>query len=488
MTPNLLKMLPFNISLLILNAENIRGMRPIKVLDIFDGGSKNFHPDGLFSTETFGKPGTEQRNRMFSYIPLQVPVMHPTIYKSLTDLKELYGQIMEGKAYAVFDDKLKDFFPSNIVDGRTGYNFFMEHFHELKFEERPSTSREYAIKLVYKERDDCMFKNMLVMPAGLRDFTFDGNGKPSEDEINNMYRKIFALASVIVIPAGSTNLEHLDTTRFALQKAINEVYQYIINIIEGKGKALQGWWINRKIYQSTRNVITSNVQTVDYLGNMTTVGSNDTVVGIYQFVRAIFPLAVNLIREKASNVFTGPNTPSILVNKKTLQKEMVQVTPDHYDDWMTHEGIESQLARFEIESLRHEPIMVGDHYFGLLFNDGTRVRIIQGIDELPNPEEMKKHVRPLSMVDLFYLAVVVRSRELHGLVTRYPVINYGGIYPSKIYLKTTVKSQNLIMVDENFEPTGVWANEFPIPGESFVSSMSPSIDHLVRLGADLQPL
>ena len=76
-------MQPFNISLLILSAQDVRNVRQVKVLDIFDGFSRNFHPDGLFSVETFGKVGEEKRNRVFAYIDMHISVFHPVIFKAL---------------------------------------------------------------------------------------------------------------------------------------------------------------------------------------------------------------------------------------------------------------------------------------------------------------------------------------------------------------------------------------------------------------------
>lgn len=73
---------PFNIDLLILDNTSVKNIRPVKVLDIFEGGgSRNFHPDGLYSVETFGKVGEERRNRLFSYIDLRISVFHPIIFK-----------------------------------------------------------------------------------------------------------------------------------------------------------------------------------------------------------------------------------------------------------------------------------------------------------------------------------------------------------------------------------------------------------------------
>ena len=57
--------IPFNIELLNITSNNLMGLRPIRSLDITDGASDNFHPDGLFSTVTFGKVGDERRSTRF---------------------------------------------------------------------------------------------------------------------------------------------------------------------------------------------------------------------------------------------------------------------------------------------------------------------------------------------------------------------------------------------------------------------------------------
>lgn len=156
---------PFNIELFSPTDQDLRNIRPIKVLDIFAPSSKNFHPDGLFSIETFGKVGEERRNRMFSYIDLHVSVFHPIVFRALSDLKSLYADILSGKGYAIFDDGIKDFVKSTPVDGNTGFSFFMKHFKELKFEERPSAKREFNIKLINTYREKCTLNKLIVMPA-----------------------------------------------------------------------------------------------------------------------------------------------------------------------------------------------------------------------------------------------------------------------------------------------------------------------------------
>ena len=55
--------LPFNISILELTDETLKYLKPVTSLDTFEGSSKNFHDDGLFSVSIFGKVGDPSRMR-----------------------------------------------------------------------------------------------------------------------------------------------------------------------------------------------------------------------------------------------------------------------------------------------------------------------------------------------------------------------------------------------------------------------------------------
>lgn len=477
--------LPFNIGILTLKDSDLHGMRPVKVLDIFTGGSRDFHPDGLFSIQTFGKPGEERRNRLYSYIDLKVKVFHPTLYKSIIDLKSLYGEILSGKGYAVWDNQLKDFVKSNIAEGQTGYSFFVKHFKEIVFEQRDSAQREFSVKLVEKHKDTSLISKLVVMPAGLRDYTIDDDGKPSEDEINGLYRKILAATLTLDNINVAANEAYLDTTRYNLQLAIQEVYDYVISLIEGKRKLMLGRFASRKIMDSTRNVITAAIPEVTDLHGSKSVSCNETTVGLYQFLRCIMPLAVNLIRENyTSKIFSGPNTPATLVDPKTFKKVVVDIDPDLYDEWATYEGIEKLCARFKEEALRHDILQYKGYYFGLVYKgpDNT-FKFVQDVDELPEGRS-PKDLHPITYAELLYMAVYKQAMETYGFVTRYPVTGLGSIFPSGVYLRSTVKSQVLTELDEAWQVTDKVAQEFPIPGLSFFNSMSPPASHLARLGAD----
>lgn len=477
--------IPFNIELLLLKDEDVKNILPVKVLDIFDGFSRNFHKDGLFSSEIFGKVGEEKRNRMFSYVNLFIPILHPVIYDVLCELKSLYGEILMGKTYAIYNKEINDFEKSDIVSGGTGYSFFMSHLKTLQPEDRAGGKREFNLKILNKYRKDATFDKLVVMPAGLRDYEIDDNGKPSEDEINGMYRKVISIASMIESVNIRDNEEYLDSARYNLQIAVNNIYEYIKSMLEGKRSFILDKWASRKIFHSTRNVITSYVHSSTSLDDPTNISVNDSVVGLYQYLRSTLPLAIKHVRDGfLSNVFVGPNSPAILVNPKTLKPEPVSVDPEYFDSWMTNEGLEKVMAKFGQENLRHEKLEIKGYYLGLIYKGpDLTYRLFQDIDDLPE-NLSRDHVSPITFTELLYLSTFKDSHKTPCLITRYPITGYGSIYPSYCYVKSTVNSEVRKELDQNWEPNGVIAKEFPINGEGFFNSLSPSASHLKRLTAD----
>lgn len=477
--------IPFNIDLLLLKDKDVQNIRPIKVLDIFDGLSKNFHKDGLFSTEIYGKVGEERRNRLFSYINLHVDILHPVLYKALTELKAMYGEIIANKTYAVFNIKTKDFDKSDAINGFTGYAFFMENLPKMEFEARPSPKREFNIKLVNKYKNNLTFSKMVVLPAGLRDYEVDQNGKPSEDEINNLYRIVMSISEMVETVGTTNNSEYLDNARYNLQVAVNNIYDYLNNILKGKHGFMLDKWSSRKVHHSTRNVITSYVHDTASSDDPTSVSLNETVVGLYQYLRATLPLAIKHVRDVfLSDIFIGPNSPVMLVDKKNLTKVMVPIDPDYYDSWMTNEGLESLFSKFGQENLRHDIVEIDNYYLALIYKGlDNSFKVFHDINDLPTGLS-KDRVYPITLTELIYLSVFRDAQEVPCLVTRYPVTGYGSIYPSYCYLKTTAISEVRYELGHNWEKTDVVAKEFPVSTEGFFNSISVNHSHLGRLGGD----
>jgi len=479
-----LNMIPFNLDLLILSPEQLKLLKPVKVLDIFLPSSKNFNPEGLFSTEIFGRIGDDRRNYTFGYIDLNTEILHPLIYEILDSLKSLYTEIMQSKTYAIWNKETKDFEKSTPTEGETGYAFFMKHVKDIVFEKTQSDRRDFNIRLMNKYKEKFKFSHLLVMPAGIRDFEFDENGKPSEDEINTIYRKILSLSSLLFTSRKNNDLKIFDSIRSSLQAAVYELYSYIKDLLEGKHKLVLGKWGARRIQNGSRNVISTVNNEADTLNSPLTTGFNDTVVGLFQFMKATLPLSIHAIRSGFLNqVFLGPNSPAVLVNKKTLKKENVNVSSDSFDTWMTSEGIEKIINHFAEDTTRFNPVLIEDYYLGLIYKDSSHFMILQDINDLPENLD-KKLVSPMTYAEFFYISVQSISKQVHGFFTRYPIAGYGGIYPCSIYLKTTIPSLVLKQLDTSGNETGLTLYEYPRNGSDFLNSMAPSTQHLSKLYAD----
>jgi hypothetical protein len=406
--------------------------------------------------------------------------MHPLVFAVVCELKSLYPDILSGKKYAYFDEKEKDFIETDPLTGQTGYAFFCKYLEKLDPKENTSSKRSEYVKVFNSRKNNCMMDKLLVSPAGLRDYVIDENGKPSEDEVNKLYKKALSISNNVSGLNRSINLEFLDSIRMKLQVVVKEIYDHYVDMLDGKNKFILGEWAARTVYESTRNVISS------YIPRHSGVGSSKSVmIGLYQYLRMIHPLAVKQIKEGfMGQVFTGPNTPAVLTNTKTLKKEIVQGVTEYYEKWMTHAGLEKLFAEFGNEYSRNNPIKIGDHYAGLCYADYDRkiYKFFQDIDEIPEGFDKSKAL-PITYAQLLYTSVYPNHWEIPATFTRYPISGYGSIYPSFIYLCTTIKGYEMTYLCDDWQTTMFKVNEFP-RGNEFMNSMVVSPVHLARAGAD----
>lgn len=474
---------PFNVSLLQLTPDMLSRMRPTTSLEIFDT-AKNLHPDGLFSTITFGKVGDPSRMTRFSYIDIKVPILHPVVYRAVNKLKSFHTEIIAGRQYAVWNADINDFERSNVIEGFTGFEFFMRHWKDIIYTFNKSTSRQQNIELVTRNRDKSTTSKILIMPAGFRDIEVD-NGRITLDEINNFYKTLLSISNTISATAVQTNMTLLDRSRFRLQSAFNELYDHIERMIQGKKKFLLGSWASRSPMNGTRNVITALVTRTDELGAPGTITTSDTVLGLYQAMKAYMPIARYHIRNKyLPLIFKSIGLPTKLIDPKTLRPIEVDLDPQTFDRWNTDEGVEKVITAFGEETVRHKPLMIKGYYMGLVYRgyDGT-FKFLQDIEDLPKGRD-RKDVTPMTFVELLYMSIGNVLNQYPMFVTRYPVTGVGSIYPSFAYVKTTIAVDQRRELDENWEPTGELLYSFPVPNGEFVNSLIPSSKNTGPMGAD----
>jgi len=504
--------LPFNIEIMKVDGKLVKAMRPVTTTDIMGSSgqsivpddkktltwsgetkiSSNFNPDGLFSTEIFGRIGEPERDQRFSFIDIKASVFHPIIYRNLISIKKLYKEIMEGKTYVIWNDEEKDFEVSDEIDGSTGFQLLLDHWEDIKLKQTKSVDRKIKIKLIEKYKDRALVNKVLVMPAGLRDIRANSDNRLEFDEINDIYRRLVGISKTISGTGKSIESPAMNYSRVQLQKAFNEIFDTVENMLKGDGKNgfMQAKWAKRKIHNGTRNVISSMETSKITLGGKDTPSGLDTVMGLYQLIKGTLELTIHQLRSSYLNeIFGVGDTGSMigLVDPVTLKKDLVHLKPEFIDKWTTIDGIKKIINGFAKKENRFNPIMIEDRYLSLIYKGPDKTfKIFSDINDLPEGFD-KKYVEPLTYIELIYLSGYRKWNDLKVMVSRYPVTGLGSAYPSNVYVKTTVNTESRAELDQNWQPIGEdhVAYEFPTkePME-YIDSLVISPTRMNGLGAD----
>lgn len=501
----------FNIDLNIPDQGKFKsmGLGEVTSLSIFEPNSDVFHKDGLFSYTIFGELGTKTRLVRPGYIDFKVKILHPMIYNAIVDLGKRYEGIMSGSVKAKFNQVTKDF--EVDPNGETGYSFFLKHIDEIKYTPNESIGRDVNIELVNKYgRSNGLLSEWLVWPAGLRDYTIDSKGNPTEDEINKIYRVLIGLANRLKkVELNEYSLQLLDPVVYKVQKTVNSIYKYLFTLIDGKNKFIQSKWASRGCDYATANVITSLPTKITDLNEIRNSEfdipkSNSTLCGIYQYLKALGPIVYNKVMTKYISRIIGTNDLKVnLINPKTMKNEYVALSTKERNNWTTLEGINNIVNKLSQDVIKNEPVLIEKHLLGIVVksknpeNDYDNINVYFNVEDIPeeyktkldlvkecveNHEVKDYDIRPLSYVELFYLAVVECVPLYPTLNVRYPITGEGSIYPAIPYLKTTIKGRRSVC---NIGGDGeIAVSEYPILGEPYFRSQAVHYSHTDKLGAD----
>lgn len=476
---------PVNLFFVHLTPNIIKMMKPVTALDSFVGGTREFHPDGLFSTEIFGRLGTQERETRFSYIELGTTIFHPFVYKALCSLAALYKGILEGTTYAIFDPELQDFVKADPISGSTGFQFFYQHWRQIRPKQTGSDSRAAKIEYI-KHYDVIETRQVLVLPAAKRDIEFDDKGRPIDHEINDLYRKIIQISNTFT---GKDNLDPIyNKSRLSLQQGFVEIYEYF-NTLVGKGKKsyIQSKWARRAIDYGMRDVLSAPIISSAFLGGEEDIKVNDTLVGLFPTMTATMPkVQFEVTSQWLAEAFPSDGQRAYLVNPQSLRREEKEISSRTFDKWRTTEGIEKLIVGFGDRGVRNKPILIEGYYLALIYRDGQCVKVFESLDQLPEGFN-KDLVKPITYAEFFYYFSAEMWDETPMYVTRYPITGEGSIYPSMIYAMTTLPADKLVRLNDQWEieKDAYLYKQFPTLGEvSWFETMSPHPTRLGGLGGD----
>jgi hypothetical protein len=480
-------MLPALLWILHCEDDDFKHIAPITRLDFFEGATTDFHDDGLYSTRIFGLVGSSERDEIYGKIDLRVDIIHPKVYRDLVGMRELYKSILDGSRMAKFDEKEGDFVPSVEEDAETGFSFFMRYIHKIQLKTNKSPARNERIKFLEKWRHRWFMKNLLVMPAGLRDIEVGADGRTVKAEVNEYYFKAISIVNTIT---RSKDMESpaYDQARLSLTMIINELYKYLERLQGGKDGFLKDKWASRRVHEGTRNVLTSMNTTGVSLDSPNVPSFDSTVLGVYQTAVSLAPLVIHWLRTGfLSKIMAAGEGDVSLVDPKTLKRKWTTLSAYERDRWITEDGQRDVINHLIDVDARHRPIIINGCYLSLVYLGPDTFKVFDSIEELPKGLN-KDDVHPMTLIELIYLCGYSKWSKYFTDIVRYPVTGDDSTYPSRIYVKSTSVGEVRYELDENWEKqTGdeFMAVEYPKFGlTTYHDSESPHPSRLNRLGAD----
>lgn len=429
--------------------------KEITSTDTFEGMTQNLNENGLYSLDIFGKLGSKERDRTEAYIDTKLLIFNPTFLRAMLQLKGLYQGILKGSEYAVWDNEDQDFIKSNILEGETGFSFFVSKLMDIRPEKTGSYKRDQRLEIFSRYKSIALTSKVLVIPAGIRDIQFEPNGAPTEQEINELYRKLIFRTRVVSIARPEDGENSLyDTVRWGLQNSFNDVDDYIFNLSEGKGGILQRRMSTRGVVSGTRNVITARKVSRADLYEDDGVNPNSVDMGFYQaLLNFQFHCIHAVLSTYLQNIFTQGSQTAKLVNAKTKEYEYVELHPNTIEKWSTASGLSKLFNGFANQNVRTKEILLSGHYLALVYDDGTDVCVLHDINDLPKGKD-KKLVKPINYLELFYLSCFETIADQISQQTRYPITGIGSIFPSQPNVKTIIGAKPRTVRNIDWEEIG----------------------------------
>lgn len=463
----------------------------VKSTFITEPSSYRYHSEGIFSEEIFGQLNTPDRLRRFGYIDLKTKIITPVLFRMIKLLAPWHIEVMAGRQKAFFNEATGELIKSTNTDGDTGFSFYMDVFPKIQFAKSKSISRSEKIEVLDKTRKTSIYIKYLVEPAGLRDISEDQSGRQTIEDINKLYIQLISYTHAL---QNNPTSRVYDPIRFNIQSKAVEIYSYLDNMMDGKRGFLRGQFGHRSIALGTANVITATSYSANSPKDPQFLKPTETRIGLYQCMKGTQPLIIHYLKTLFFDLTFGTDlnqTAVAVTDPKTLQVVYIEISDKERESFTTEDAVISMISRYQSYDFRTLPVVVYDHngspfYLRMLYDTGRSIGMFSSIDDLKAsvPDYKKEYIRPMTYVDMFYIATYPALKGKHAFVTRYPVLGDGSCYPSEVHIATTTPARTVKLHDLKNAQDLFTLPEYPIIGKPYVDGVSLASPRLAGLGAD----
>lgn len=468
--------------------------------------------DGLLSNEIFGITKAE-RAGIYAYIDLGGTFLLPSVYKALIKINSKIAEVVNGTDYFIIDSR------GELVqssDGETGIDWLRKNFDKLKFKKNESSSRNKRIDFIEKNKNIMWIKRYIVIPPYYRDVDTRDNGI-GVGEINKLYSSLIMATKALKETSGY-GLTLSDVTKARVQNTLVQIFDWF-----GNGTTINGQETPANLPGKMGLIKRGTMyKTVDYSARL--VMSAPDVSGeciddlMVDMDHCALPLAAALccfkpfimfwLRRFFENAFAGKMEFPITINAETGETIMVPLVD--YQIVFSDVELDKQIERFiHGYSNRFIPIELpidkeeyvkrtkgknrqavkisNNHQTGFCMTlTGYKLNNSKEYEETKKEysAELKMN-RPLTWCDLFYIAACEVTSDKMCLVTRFPIDSYLNQYPTKVRIKSTVKTAPTV-IQLDFEDKMTLYKWYPvIEAKDILSNTSPLFEDTLSISNGL---
>lgn len=385
-------------------------------------------PDGLLSNDIFGI-SKDQRANVFAYIDLTEYFLNPLVYKIWSSMDRRLREIVHGTKKFIIDEN-----GQFIEDekGDNGLKFIKKNLDKIKIKTTDSYKRDDNIKFLNDNKDKLFMNKMLVIPAYFRDVNTE-RGRVGVGDVNKLYDSLLIAVRALKETA-DYGLNMSNATRGRIQEILLEIYNWFSkepNISKKFGIIRRSVMSKTSDYAS-RLVLSAPELRVEKLEDMM-VTLDRSAIPLSSLCVNLYPQMIFWLRRFFENEFSGTNMyPYIEKDTKQLKYMKVKDPLIEFSDTR----IKKELDRFiHGYSNRFIPIEIPNEEDKKVYMRFKGRNTLS--DNLNAPETTPLINRKLTWCDLFYMAAVDVSADKCTLITRYPLDNFHGQFPTTIAVSST---------------------------------------------------
>lgn len=440
---------------------------------------------GLFSDYVFGTTPDERR-RTYGYIDLKQKFIHPYVYEVLKEVLQKIDKVCMGESsWTVLEDgtltEIKDKADPNYNEDDTGLDWFIENYHKIKFDEKESLGRKERLKFLNGLTDDEIFiTKWIVVPVFYRDVDLS-TGKPSVPQLNYQYTDLIKFVNFI--KTGSAGFM-MNKAKYHVESALIAIRKYGQSLIEKKNGAFHQTVLGKSIDRSARSVISAPIMSDYETSEEYPIDIFHIGIPLAKCCEIGYDFVMKWTLDFFEREFNNVKKKSVYVKSKDGKLELQDIEIADNMEIFTADYVKKKMKIYiNTYGGRFAPIM-------MKLKDGRDCYMVftgRGYSrDLKHPLNSTISNRPLTWTDVFYMAAWETLRDKYVYCTRYPLIDYFGIYPCQCFPLSTIRTMPAMIGSTVYPYYPIINTKMPDEDVStqFVDTVTMSNLYLQGLGGD----